>query len=716
MRQSIVLLWALLLCSIASFAQDLSTSVYFEPTKFELQTAEQETLNNFLANLPANVAAYDILLVGHTDNVGDAAYNKRLSEKRCKTIKDYLLTQGITVPQLAYEGKGYDAPIASNNTLEGKAKNRRVELVMMPRGSFSDAPVQVPKEKLVFDAEDGIAYTYERSGTEIRIPANALVYEDGSPVEGEVEVTYREFRDAADFIATDIPMMFDHQHQFESAGVFGLNASQGGRNVFVKEGEYIDVEFVMTSDSVENVSFFEYENEQWTALGALDRTSQENTFDVKSTCKQILRYPMPPITGDSLGIFLNAMRTGYYLSKEADMEQFYRIGFLTMDERFHDARYLGNNYLHYNIKKIDWKKVGNARAAARIQFEYNDDYIQVDEKYQEIRLKEGLWVQFRKDLKGGGVQDFPELKELANRKWMVLPKGKYKPSARAKALRTMAEKYMDIRVNYLGDHNFQFVLKREGFVFDTLVVQPVFKQGERRNKENACKMLIANYKESLNKRSSKFDERIKFYEKNWKYFLAFSATIMPRAEKCKSISRWLKSFPKKRTLMERLYYPYTGLDDNVAELKPLLNRAIAGTPIPLDNPPFPPSQRLAQRLSINGFGTFNCDAIQRLGPERITVEANFITATGEKIDAKVINVIDYNINSILRLYNAKSVSFNPARKTCMSVIDFYGDVYIVEADAIAAYDYKSGKTVYDFEVQKVITKSVEDIRDAIAAN
>ena len=279
------LLTYLLFLTIAVFpiltqGQDLRTSVYFESAEYALLEKEKSELNTFLENLPSNLNAYDILLVGHTDNVGDDAYNQQLSKQRCKAVKDYLLTQNIRVPQVAYEGKGYHAPAASNETQAGKAKNRRVELVFMASNTFSDAPVQVQKEQFRFDASEGTSYTYERSGTKINIPANALVYADGSPVEGEVEVNYREFRDAADFIATDISMMYDHQHQFESAGMFEMTANQGGRSVFVKEGEALDVEFVMTSDTVEDVNFYAYKNNEWRTLGALDRVTQTNRFDV----------------------------------------------------------------------------------------------------------------------------------------------------------------------------------------------------------------------------------------------------------------------------------------------------------------------------------------------------------------------------------------------------------------------------------------------------
>jgi outer membrane protein OmpA-like peptidoglycan-associated protein len=66
---------------------------------------------------------------GHTDNVGTPASNKTLSEERAKSVVSEIVGQGISSDRLSPSGFGQDKPIADNNTDEGKAKNRRVELV-----------------------------------------------------------------------------------------------------------------------------------------------------------------------------------------------------------------------------------------------------------------------------------------------------------------------------------------------------------------------------------------------------------------------------------------------------------------------------------------------------------------------------------------------------------------------------------------------------------
>jgi outer membrane protein OmpA-like peptidoglycan-associated protein len=66
---------------------------------------------------------------GHTDNVGNPASNKNLSEARAKSVVSGIVSQGIAAERLIPFGHGQDKPIADNNTEEGRAKNRRVELV-----------------------------------------------------------------------------------------------------------------------------------------------------------------------------------------------------------------------------------------------------------------------------------------------------------------------------------------------------------------------------------------------------------------------------------------------------------------------------------------------------------------------------------------------------------------------------------------------------------
>jgi OOP family OmpA-OmpF porin len=74
------------------------------------------------------VATEVIIVTGHTDNVGNAAANQRLSLQRAEAVKKYLVGKGVDANRIYTDGKGPSQPIADNRTAEGRAKNRRVEV------------------------------------------------------------------------------------------------------------------------------------------------------------------------------------------------------------------------------------------------------------------------------------------------------------------------------------------------------------------------------------------------------------------------------------------------------------------------------------------------------------------------------------------------------------------------------------------------------------
>ncbi len=73
-----------------------------------------------------------IEVIGHTDNVGEAAYNQDLSQRRAVAVANVLRGAGVPAGRIATYGRGEDAPVASNQTESGRAQNRRVESIILP--------------------------------------------------------------------------------------------------------------------------------------------------------------------------------------------------------------------------------------------------------------------------------------------------------------------------------------------------------------------------------------------------------------------------------------------------------------------------------------------------------------------------------------------------------------------------------------------------------
>jgi len=103
--------------------------IYFDTGKSDIKPESDETIKEIAALLKAN-ASLQVYIVGHTDNVGKLKDNMELSQKRAEAVVNELVTKyKIPSTNLQAEGVGPLAPLATNDTKEGKELNRRVDIV-----------------------------------------------------------------------------------------------------------------------------------------------------------------------------------------------------------------------------------------------------------------------------------------------------------------------------------------------------------------------------------------------------------------------------------------------------------------------------------------------------------------------------------------------------------------------------------------------------------
>lgn len=118
------------------------SGILFDIDSYALKAATKENLNK----LSATLNKYDeteVHVLGHTDNTGTEKYNASLSKKRAAAVHDYLVAKGVAASRLSDIGYGELDPIASNESVEGRELNRRVEIVI------------VADKKLQRDAKNG---------------------------------------------------------------------------------------------------------------------------------------------------------------------------------------------------------------------------------------------------------------------------------------------------------------------------------------------------------------------------------------------------------------------------------------------------------------------------------------------------------------------------------------------------------------------------------
>lgn len=129
MKQAVTANASALASSIKETGRVVVTGIYFDTDKAELKPASEPALAEIVKMLKAD-AALKVFVVGHTDNVGLFAHNVKLSQDRATSVINELVTKhGIAASRLTPFGAGPTAPVAANKNEEGRAKNRRVELV-----------------------------------------------------------------------------------------------------------------------------------------------------------------------------------------------------------------------------------------------------------------------------------------------------------------------------------------------------------------------------------------------------------------------------------------------------------------------------------------------------------------------------------------------------------------------------------------------------------
>ena len=128
----------------------LPSTVLFDAGKADFKQAEAAPYLDRLAKLLTDKTKNKVAVEGHTDNAGNAAGNQKLSEQRAETVRAALVQRGVPADRLSALGYSFNRPMASNATDQGKAINRRVELIILdekvanitagePAGSFESA-------------------------------------------------------------------------------------------------------------------------------------------------------------------------------------------------------------------------------------------------------------------------------------------------------------------------------------------------------------------------------------------------------------------------------------------------------------------------------------------------------------------------------------------------------------------------------------------------
>lgn len=117
------------------------SDLLFDFDKSEIKAATKKNLEE-LARTLKKYPDTNILIEGHTDNIGKVEYNKELSERRAEAVAYYTASLGVGASRITKMGFGEDQPLASNKTSEGRQKNRRVDIAIIANEKLKKAAEQ----------------------------------------------------------------------------------------------------------------------------------------------------------------------------------------------------------------------------------------------------------------------------------------------------------------------------------------------------------------------------------------------------------------------------------------------------------------------------------------------------------------------------------------------------------------------------------------------
>ncbi|MEM0993642.1 MAG: OmpA family protein [Bacteroidota bacterium] len=704
-------------------AQDFKIQqVHFASDEAQLDSNAVNTIFDLRAGLTTAPDNYKVFLVGHTDNKGSLAYNEQLSKRRAESVQTMLVELGFTPNQIELSYKAFLDPLDDSDNEAARAKNRRVDLILESNIG------QVSRDFFLVDAQAGGSFTYSRSKTTINIPPNAFVDENNQAVIGEVVITYREFRDYADFMLTDLPMNFNWEGEaayFNSAGMFDLKAYDLKKN-----------SLLLASDKTVALSFEQVEllegTEFWRFDEKLGEWSSGNPY-VEYNSGDLVRVQTGTRReklGDSELRWPEAYRWNFNKDTIGRLQEAHTLlrEILTTTEAYRYA------YIpQLDVNRFKHRVRGKAVLADYAGTDYighlsfpeaysNADYYNIELDFQTIEDEKKL--QFKiKDLSDKN----PELSAFEDVLWTV----NKKKLKKQKKLDILTNRFADVRVRRTEKGDYLIHLKHKSKLYTIAAVPSL---SEAIASDLTFEDCYANYARTYRQRQKDFDlaletqlekalllwpciqlllpneipadlamlEAIKPVFKKWE---SNYESYWPNAAPSSTKGLHLDQVPAYKFLRKggRFFKPYltgdlltdTAWRDKISATKisesskyvlltfqgdvPLYKEVCAtfDQPIPV--------------LQLRGLGVFNLDVLKRFEEEKRLL-ARFETEDGELLSILKTEVINHRLNGLLR-FNSPMIYLDVKSPTTIVVQDVQGRAYYLNPDDIAQYELADKKRV-----------------------
>jgi hypothetical protein len=505
------------------------------------------------------------------------------------------------------------------------------------------------------------------SGTKIIIPAHAFVDAGGNEIKGDVTIDYREFRDPVDILVSGITMVYDSagiKGDFESAGMFEINASVNGKEVFLAPGKKVDVEFAVV-DTASTFNFYRLDPVKgWqyeSSPGSVEK-KQEATTGTKFTLSMaVQRYRMK-----TMDMLKKCPKLGDTLSL--------------------DARYADTNYVYMN-------------KVARQNF---------NKRSRAWQMKSSSRWKLRKVAAGKGNTCFslnrtidfiqpnnPEMQAFAGVLWQTtdaISRKEFSTYFGKKAGIT------DVRLEYNGGSDFVMELKYF-WGFKRIAVTPVriIDKKPVAYTEINCARKFKNYTKNLNRRKVRLQrEKTRSVRRlmSWKSAASRDSiatwqklrNVMNEQEQPMDYNNWISYTKEQSYKMDSI----TG----VAGMSQVTS--------------------VCQALSLQGFGVYNCDQIRRI-QNPVEVFAMALTPDGKVLPSATMFVIDVGKNMVFSYsnYNSANIKITYGANAQNKILSVAKDGSLAYVDEIEfTRKQKVSPGTFGFSSREISSKpvSAEELR------
>lgn len=694
-------------------------TIYFEENSFDLSETGQLKIDSVLQLMNNTPKAYAINIIGHTDNVGNVYTNNSLSLQRASSTANHFTEKGFLKEKISYSGEGFSKPVDNNNTEEGKANNRRVDItisVNIPKLE-SFAGLTLKEDSYQFEADKGTLIEH-RTGTSILIPPDAFVDAQGRPVSGEVKVTYQDYRDPIDFILAGIPMSHvqnDELYHFNSAGMFQLLAYQNENPLSLKEGKEIQMDYVITED-LEKLNFYSYDslNREWKEVSKLTNQNQSDS---------IIEKPLCGIDADYA--FYLMINRGIAIAKSEDSE-IDNLILLALSSYNSSPILTKIRDIEYKMKKLDQEKESLFNSLDRFKRSYNLEASRLKNnkatfkitcrarKLNELNTFNNIIWKYSSETE---VFDG----SIFNRRWddcQILPsldKGIY--NLRLRNIRGEVEMNnlemvvkdkikKDEQENFINQLFEKYDSTRQ--IYQDLSAQlDILNESDKVLKDSIAYLndSLAMIREYADENRMRLNSLICFWEINKQYITGEEYNL--------NMADWLVYFKGNKDKMLKRYTDFQNtprheVAKKVAEVRQKewerrekANQLFFRTLGSIENQNSPTTKQ----LRITNLGIHNCDQIIK---EINTIEllASYKDAEGNQIKPLFVCLVDDSRNGMVRYdgylgYSPYRFKYNPESNNTLVAMDEKLNTYLISSEQFASIESQDKKAEYTFTVEEI---------------